>query len=498
MALIPGFEYDIFISYVHADNESETDDADGWVNQFYKYLDTKLNKHSKEIKIWWDSKQLDGSQVFDKTIEEAIDKSAIMICLHSRLYPQSEYCMKELDYFYAKAKAEKEGLLVGDRSRIVNVLISNIDHSQWPEKLSGTSGFEFHDGGEYGDPLAVSTVGSFSKQMKALRNALTAMLDDFTEETVKPPVEAGKTFTIYLGEINDSLEDRRDGIIAQLKTHGYHVITGDPSTSEFEIHKEITKEALEKSDLAVHLLGEFPGKKIIGSPDHRYIQQQVEIGLESPTPQLIWLATDINIGSIENEEQRSFLQSLENGRLSAKNNEFIRTNEAELTQIILDHIERIKGEQKKKERKQKSKDEDSLKVLLDTHTDDYRYAFDLKKNLVKNDIKLIFNPEDGDPQENIEILYENIEEAQKYIFLYGKTENNDWVDVRVKNTMKKLVEDDRYGQDIFVYLTPPHKETTDIKVARSPMVKIIDNSNTPTIDPDLFKDFLDDLNSESA
>ena len=148
MALIPGYEYDIFISYVHADNESETDAEGGWIDQFYKYLDTKLNKHSKEVKIWWDSKNMDRSEVFDNSIAEAINKSAIMICLYSRLYPQSDYCKKELEHFYEKVTKEKVGLTIGNRSRIIPVFLSNIPHTDWLEKLSGTSGFPFHDNNE--------------------------------------------------------------------------------------------------------------------------------------------------------------------------------------------------------------------------------------------------------------------------------------------------------------------------------------------------------------
>ncbi len=487
MALIPGYEYDIFISYVHADNEPETGVGDGWIDQFYKYLDTKLNKHNKKIKIWWDSKQLDGSQVFDKTIEEAIDKSAIILCLNSRLYAQSEYCQKELQHFYKKALQEKTGLLVGDRSRIINVLLSNIHYNDWLPELSGTSGFVFHDEGDYGDPLPVLAKEPFSEQMKLLRNALVKMVDGFLAEE-NEPVKPKAGFTIYFGEINDSLVDRRDGIISELEDKGYTILKGDAASLPADVHSERTREAMDKAQLAVHLMAKFPGRKVIDEPESRYIQKQVEIGMESPTPQLIWLATDLNVAKIENEEHRSFLTSLEDGSLSVKDQEIIRSNEAELAQLIMDHAERLK-----KEEIVRDTNTDTLKVLLDTHTDDFQYAFDLKKNLTNNDVRLIFNPEDGDPQENIEILYENINEAQKYIFLYGKEENNDWVDVRVKNTMKKLVEFDRYDQSIFVYLTPPHKETKDIRVAQSPMVKIVDNSNTPSIDPVLFDQFLNDL-----
>jgi hypothetical protein len=496
MALIPGYEYDIFISYVHADNESETESDDGWVNQFYKYLDTKLNKHSEEIKIWWDSKNLDRSEVFDNSIEEAIDKSAIMICLHSRRYAQSEYCIKELEHFLKKAQKEPAGLLVGNRSRVVNVLLSNIHYSEWPDTLQGTSGFPFHDGGDYGDPLKVNSDGPFGAQMKELRNALVHIFDDFHKDDA-PPNKDKDAFTIHLAEVNDSLIDRRDGIVAQLVAKGYEVTVGDPSASEVNEHQKKTEEAFQTAQLAVHLLGEFPGKKMIGDSESRYIQKEIEIGLESATPQFIWLPSGLDIPSIANEEHRSFIQSIEDGTIASKSIEFIRSNEAELLNLILDTANRLKRN-KLVEIKQDTSEDGELKVLLDTHIDDYLYAFNLKKNLVNNDIKLIFNPEDGDPQENIEILYDNISEAQKYIFLYGKEENNEWVDVRVKNTMKKLVEDDRYNQNIFIYLTPPQKETAAIRVAQSPMVKVVDNSTNEQIDPLLFDEFLSDLKAQTG
>ena len=496
MGLIPGFEYDIFISYVHADNESEIEEGDGWVNQFYKYLDTKLNKHSKEIKIWWDSKNLDRSEIFDNSIAEAIDKSAIFICLHSRLYSQSEYCIKELDHFYEKAQKEPAGLVVGNRSRIVNVLLSNIHYDEWPAKLQGTSGFPFHDEGEYGDPLKVTSSGAFGEQMKELRNALVKIFDDFSKDPIEKPQDSD-AFTIHVAEVTDSLIDRRDGIVSQLIEKGFNITVGDPSAADLLVHEQKTESAIANAKLSVHLLGEFPGKKINGDSESRYIQKEVEIGGQLKTPQLIWLRSDLEIKTIQNQEHQSFLKTIQEGTFSNKQAEFVRSNEAELLALIIDTANRLKRKEVVSIQ-QSTAQTDEFKVLLDTHIDDYLYAFNLKKNLVSNNVKLIFNPEDGDPQENIEILYDNISEAQKYIFLYGKEENNEWVDVRVKNTMKKLVEDDRYDQNIFIYLTPPQKETTDIRVARSPMVKIVDNSTNEQIDPLLFDTFLTDLKAQTG
>ncbi|TFG73541.1 MAG: toll/interleukin-1 receptor domain-containing protein [Flavobacteriales bacterium] len=504
MALIPDFENDIFISYVHDDNVPETANEEGWVNQFYKYLEVKLKRHHKDIKIWWDEKHLDKSQVFDKTIAEAIDKSAIMICLYSRRYTQSEYCIKELEHFHKKVQAEKTGLLVGDRSRIIPVMLSNIPYSEWPEKLSGTTSFKFHDASDneiYGDPLHVKSEGAFSDEMKKLRTSLVQIFEDFTKAnavTTKPQQAIAQkadteTFTIYIGEVSDSLYDRRDGIIAELEGSGYDVITGDPSTADAETHEKATLEAIEKVQLAVHILNGVPGRKINGDPNSRYIQKQVEIGLATSTPQLIWVPAELDFDAILNKEHQAFLKGLEERSLSDKNYEYVRGNEGELSKILQGHSKQLEDALVKERSLQKTQGKTALKVLLDTHIDDFKDAFNLKKTLSDHNIELIFNPEDGDPQENIKSLFNNINEAEKFIFLYGSETNKDWVDIRVKNTMKKLMEYDRFKQDIFVYMTPPFKDDSDIKVAQSPLVKVINNSGKTTIDAESLNAFLKEL-----
>ena len=128
MGYIPGFDYDIFISYSHTDNINIAQQQ-GWVEQFYDVLRITLWQlvGTEKIKIWWDDKRLDGGVIFDDAIADGIKKSAILICLNSPSFLNSVYCKKELDLFYSTAKYDSIGLKVGDdRSRIINVLLNNI------------------------------------------------------------------------------------------------------------------------------------------------------------------------------------------------------------------------------------------------------------------------------------------------------------------------------------------------------------------------------------
>ncbi|HRH38874.1 MAG TPA: toll/interleukin-1 receptor domain-containing protein, partial [Flavobacteriales bacterium] len=177
MALVPGYEFDIFISYAHVDNTPLPGEKERWVEFFYKTLDIMLAKRfgrADMVKIWWDDRKLDGSTVFDGSIANGVDRSALIICLDSPGYAASTYCQQELDRFHGKAKAEPFGLQIGDRSRIVHVLLNNIPHDRWPSELQGTTGFPFHNSERRDDPGDALDPGSiaFNEQMRDLRDAV--------------------------------------------------------------------------------------------------------------------------------------------------------------------------------------------------------------------------------------------------------------------------------------------------------------------------------------
>ena len=229
MAMVPGYDYDIFISYAHVDNLEISGQKNGWIEEFYNSLNLLMIKRYGRmdvIKIWWDNKKLDGSILFDKSIETGIKESAIMICLQSPGYAQSPYCKQELDTFYKKASEEKVGLSIGDRSRIINVLLNNIPFKQWPPELSGTSGFPFHDAKEstdFGDTLDTTST-EFRTQLQNVRDAVWNILDNFPKETTEkkdlPAVDLQQdtdSFKIFIGEVPDTLRTSRKRVIAELQ-----------------------------------------------------------------------------------------------------------------------------------------------------------------------------------------------------------------------------------------------------------------------------------------
>jgi hypothetical protein len=83
-ALIPGYEYDIFISYRHKDNK-----GDRWVTEFVNALRRELETTFKEdISIYFDTDPHDGlleTHNVDKSLEGKL-KSLIFIPIVSQTY----------------------------------------------------------------------------------------------------------------------------------------------------------------------------------------------------------------------------------------------------------------------------------------------------------------------------------------------------------------------------------------------------------------------------
>ncbi len=500
MAFLKDYEYDIFISYAHVDNTPFPGQTAGWIEQFYKNLDLMLAKRFGRpgiIKIWWDDKRLDGSVVFNKSIEAGIKSSAIMMCLNSPGYIASDYCKKELDTFYKKAKAEKTGLVIGARSRIINVLLNNIPFGEWLPELSGTSGFPFHDATEaddFGDALETNS-HEFSEQLKNVRDALWNILNDFSKTLTPSPIAPIPTsegesqkFSIFFGEVADTLRIPRKRAINELEKLGFNIIFGIPPPNEVNAHEQAIKDALNSADMAVHLLDEYPGREIVGAPELWYPQKQAELAMQTGKSQLIWVPAETDFQDIEDDNYKLFLQKLETGESISKNFEFVRGSKSNLAMEIIDIAEHLKAQ-----RTLQNAENEKISVLLDTHFKDQLYALDLSRTLIENKIQPFINPQEDDPHKNINILADRISQVRKLIFLYGSV-SKEWVFERMSAALHLIITNNFNIDDFFIFMAPPHKEKNSIQLnQRFLKISVIDNSDNPVLDKEKVDKLLTEL-----
>ena len=130
-SILPGFEYDIFISYRHNDNRT------GWVTEFVKALQEELAATIKEpVSVYFDSNPHDGlleTHDVDKSLEGKL-KCLIFIPVLSQTYcdPKSFAWENEFVAFNKAAKGDQFGrdIKLGNgnvASRILPIKIHDLD-----------------------------------------------------------------------------------------------------------------------------------------------------------------------------------------------------------------------------------------------------------------------------------------------------------------------------------------------------------------------------------
>jgi hypothetical protein len=235
-SLIPGYEYDIFISYRQKDNK-----YDGWVTEFVENLQKELEATFKEeINVYFDINPHDGlleTYDVDESLKDKL-KCLIFIPIISRTYidPKSFAWEHEFKAFIKQASNDQYGLKV----KLPN---GNVSSRVLPVQI--------HD--LKADDKALIE--------KVLRGFLRSIEFVYTEPGVNRPLtdrdsqDKNINKTNYRNQIN-KVANAIDEIIAALKTGQFKL--GDNKTIKFseEVKTNVRKVVKQKP-------AELPHKKIM-------------------------------------------------------------------------------------------------------------------------------------------------------------------------------------------------------------------------------------------
>ena len=286
-ALLPDFEYDIFISYRHNDNL-----ADGWVTEFVAQLQNQLAATIKpRLSIYFDKDRADGlgdTHLVGPSLAHRL-RSFILIPLISQTYCDTTRFSWQHEFlpFLQQARADRLGLhlnLPGGNvgSRILPVRINNLekaDQQLLTDTLEGrlrSIDFVYEDLG-VNRPLSARDDDHprpdgllYRNQINRVANAIKELVEASQQLSapVQPPAAlplpavaapvAGPV--VFLAWTSKKLEARREELALVCTKAGLHVVpTADCPPDEDEFRQR-TREALASAVCALHLLGNEFGR----------------------------------------------------------------------------------------------------------------------------------------------------------------------------------------------------------------------------------------------
>jgi hypothetical protein len=466
MAYLPGFENDIFISYVHDNNQ------DGWVTRLHNDLQKELDGSVKGVKIWRD-RELNSNTRFDEKIKKTIEGSAIFLAITSKRYLMSEYCLQELDWFHGKAQNEPYGLSVNSQYRIFNALIHNIVHEKWPKEFSGISGFQLFD--NLGRPLMVDEK-TYKIQVRKLSLEIEQLILAFEEEICRvakkksqeTDVEEDKkkkdAFVIFLARSSTLLDEKRKQLIKRLQPEAVELRQADqvikilnpdnniPPPYDADKHDERVIAEIGKAHLVINLLNQDQGIKMENRPETTYLRRQVELGIKHAPRQLIWIPRTLEI---ENPEHQDFIELLKN------------CERPPTTQIIDDTFDEFCRAVKTVVEEQillaqpQTADLAPPAVLISYDSRDRREGYKLGGQLEQIGVEAIIESEVNDPELRFKLLKDYIKRAGYLILIYGGAEKS-WLINKAFTLMQAATEYDCLPKACGIYLAPPRNKADEM------------------------------------
>jgi hypothetical protein len=353
-AYVPGFEYDIFISYAQVDDTEEMG-RKGWVSTFVELLRNRLARvlgRSDSCSIWFDRRRLGGEIAFTAEIEQSLKETAILLSLLSRGYFESPWCSRERTVFLSASPT-----FAAKYSRVFVVELDEIAQEQRPKEFSECLPFRFWTRGateKY--PMRLGEVNpaadtEYFKKLDSLARDLGAALVGLrqtaqrsqgqapqtrggangaatvrTAATVRPEAVAAQGFRVYLAEPTDDLDSLWWEVREYLRQQKIRVLPEQELPRAGEALEKAVVENVTSADLFVQLLSRVAGRR--ANENYTHVSLQHHCAELAQVPLLMWrdpLLTEAQIEGVANASHQKLLHAAQAMEFEEFRGEVVRT-----------------------------------------------------------------------------------------------------------------------------------------------------------------------------
>ena len=448
MGYLSNYRYDVFLSYAHIDNETADPAKEGWISLFYKDFRLRLGQMLGGVTEVWYDHELRKNHAFNQQIQDVIHDSAVFIGFMSNGFLNSQYCCdKELKFFFDINKTA-QGVLVNNKSRILNLRLNKINYIRWPKELSGINPYDmFEESGNYsadnsddiGSP-GLYRSDSYEKTIKVMVQDVYSLLQDMKEATL-PVVRSEEKSLIFLGRVSPKLHGRKGQLVDLLRSAGIGVFEKEiPPPWDKAGHAARIQQVLSTCQCSVHLLDELPGDIMEEGYEYTATQEQVRLALKLGENQFIFIPRELEVAAIADEGQRKFIEKLEGRSLEGSYAYVKESSPDNICQIITEHL------RSRKEPPDLSRDV----VLLDFHATDQQHAIEVCNQLTHDGKRVYFARAGQNPLDGIRNFKDVLNEVKTVIIICIEV-SKDWLKHRLQEIIKAIKTENSPVQKLIVY-----------------------------------------------
>lgn len=463
---------DVFISYAPVDDRPLSPGQSGWISQFHRNLETRIEQLSGEsIKVVQRPPMSEEeAPAVEAEILQHVPKMKAMISVVSPPYIKSKTCAREVETFWRNA-VDAGNLRLDDRTRLLKVVKTPVMEGDVPaplgEALSDLLSFDFFsvdpDTGrlwEFDETFGVEARRRYYERVYDLAYDLCHILRAFQRGAASSDA-AGDGQTIYLAETTRDLQSARDRLRRELQERGHIILPDRPLPLNGPELEKAMSDCLERCSLSIHLIGSVYGL-IPEEAEQSVVQLQNEIAARHAQTcssgndefaRFIWLPRDR--GDVE-ERQAQFIQRLIEDPESQFGADLIEDSLEEFKEILLEELA-PKPEPKQEEPAAISAPEDrtASRIYLICEPADEEAIEPLEDFLFDQGFEVTTPHFEGDESEISNLHRQNLVHCDAALIYYGAG-SKAWVDTKLMD----LAQARGYGRERpilakVVYIAPP-------------------------------------------
>ena len=327
---MPEFKYDYFLSYATLDNDQPSSGRQqGWVDRFEEGLRRELQD------IWWqqicsfrDCNQIRGGAI-DVAIDEAISEALAFVCLVSRTFLTSDWCVDELRKMTTAIRTEPLLSPSKELERIIPVLLGPV-----PNDLLGTLAnikyVKAYTGSA--DDWTLLEPSDHGEGRRMVREVAMMVKEVVKNVRGKGGPLYGRNGQIFLSASPD-LEFNRSGLRLSFEDYGFPVVPGGILPTSRTAYTEKIANLVTSSRASVHGFGNDLSEPLDGLVPLHY---EFEVAREACAAQrltrsIVWIPDDWETTVTS---QRTYVQNLQKDEEMPVNVAVYRVSFPELKNII--------------------------------------------------------------------------------------------------------------------------------------------------------------------